>query len=291
MGVISVKEKWDGREGSEKEKGQREYTRTFVVQVDSTDDGPVTVLSAAALPKVGNFYQSGNDIDTTAVCTNRTARQKGNAPSVWEVTCTYSTQVDQEQQEENPLDRPPVFNGGLAQFTRPVERDLNSVEVKNSAGQRYDPPVEIDDSRPRFSITRNEINAPLQFMLDYHDAVNSDWFLGFEPGTIKLAGISFTQQIEKQLKYFQVTYEFDFRRKTDDEPNPWRKWIRDMGRMQIDPNDASKLIPCKDKNGRPVIDPVDLDGEGTQLDANAGSAFYFEYTVYPEKPFSVLGFT
>src|SRR5262249_15878222 len=95
-------------------------------------------------------------------------------------------------QSAGPLFKRPDVRWGFANFQRPGiwTIDNPSRAIVNSAGEPFDPPVEIDDSRLVLTLVRNEpAFAPLTSLL-YKDAINSDTFLGAAPGLAKIAMLS-----------------------------------------------------------------------------------------------------
>ncbi len=263
----------------EDEKGQRSYTRKFEVITSGLADA-YSVKQATGIPRRGDVLLTDTDARVKSVA----PEQNDDNPYLWIVTVEYDTTTNPEQ-EENPLDRPAEVTWSFTQFQRIAEKDVNGEALLNSAGYYFDPPPEIDDSRPVLTITRNEPAFNASQAIDYQDAVNSDSFLGFEPYQAKVANITATRQFEK-VWYWKVTYEFHFRREQ------WTLEILDQGRWRAgrkairQKNEAGTEIP-----GTHVTDPVPLDGNGEPLaDPTPDNAVFLPFDVYKEREFSAFNF-
>jgi hypothetical protein len=287
VAVQSVTEKFDGRDHSVSDKGVRTYTRVFEATTNSNYTGPVAVRAALFTEfgiERGAAYSTDTESDTGCLCKKITPRQSDN-PKVWEIRVEYDSETDDE--EENPLDRPAVYAWSFQPATRAVWKDIDGHGILNSAGQYFDPPIEIDDSRPVLTVTRNEADFDPALAISYQDAVNDSDFLGFDAGQAKVANISATSQFENDVAYWQVQYEFHFRREG------WELQILDQGRYA---KVGGKLvrIPEYDSAGNAipnshVADPVPLDGNGARLDSPTPATVEFlPFTVYEEKDFSAF---
>src|SRR5207245_2866104 len=80
-----------------------------------------------------------------------------------------------------------------------VWKDAYGKGILNSAGQYFDPPPMMDDSRPRLSIARNEPVFNPAIAINYQDAVNTDGFLGFTAGQVRVSGISASNESENNI--------------------------------------------------------------------------------------------
>jgi hypothetical protein len=290
MAIVSVNE-LKGRRGTVNEKGQTEYTRKFQVQTDSALIGSLAVRTASGVPRVGDVYTTSLEFDTNSLANSVEAVQDDENARLWEVTVNYGAPSAEEQQTNpNPLLRPAVLTWGFTQASRVIWKDTKRKVVANSAIEYFDPPIEIDDSRPQLTITRNFPSFNAALAIDFQDAINDGPFLGFPKGTVKVAGISASSQTENNFFYWQVSVEFQIRR------DGWKLEVLDQGRSErID----GKLKPIwqRDGNGNhienlPVADPVPLDKAGRELlNPTPDTVKYMEFDVYEEKPFALLQMT
>ena len=281
MAAILQGERAEGRRASLDEKGVRQYTRVFVVKTNNKNDGSQTVGNAAGLPRRGDAYVAGTDSDVGARCVGLEPRQLDAGGLNWEVTVNYSSKSD--SQADNPLARPSEKNFTFAKYQKVFEKDIATGNpVCNSAGDPFDPPIDIDDSRPIITIRRNEASFSGAIAIDYQDAVNTDVFLGFAVGIVKVSNISATSKRENDTDFYEVTYEFECRREG------WKIEVLDVGFESLETGGTKKEILDANKNHR--SHPAKLNGSGQPL-ANQGPGFgtFLTFNAYKTKPFAPLG--
>jgi len=305
MAVIQVNEIWNGRTGDMSGDNSRSYSRVFRVFTNSNLDGPLTVLAArrSGVPRLGDLYISPEGaIDTGSTAKRKSANNEDEDPRIWIVAVEYDNkttdpEAQQEQEAETAEEKPGEETAedkeqddpteqfvnvsfGFQQFSKVVERDQNGKLIANSAKEPFDPPVEIDDSRPVLTVTRNEFAFNFSLIEQYKDAVNSDPFMGFGAGQVKVFNISGTRKSEERRIFWEITYEFHVRREG------WKLKLLDWGTRELIANEP-KNIREKDDN-QPVLKPFPLNGQGQKAGAGADPA-ELTFTVYPEKSFAPLG--
>jgi len=212
--------------------------------------------------------------------------RQGEGPYIYEVTANYIS-------IENPLDLEPEIEWGKSVSNQQIDRDINGNPILNSAGQSPDPPISEEFNDLVFRMTRNEefFNALLAH--EYKGAINSDIFLGFDPGFAKCIEISGKRARVADLIYWKVTYEIHFRLSNPIPGTPKIGWIRrlvDEGRIEktgVDADGIPELLQNKDKEGTVLSEPVLLDGEGKKL-ADGEPAVYLEFETRRKLPFSAL---
>lgn len=282
MAFVSKKELHRGRSGTIAEKGVITYKRKWIIQRDTSADTLFIVLSTSGLPLVYEVYPE----DTRALCTNIEATPTGDETgTLWEAEATYSTQFD-NQQQSNPILRPPLYSCQSQQYTRPVARDTDGTPIMNLAGDYYDPPPEMDDARGTIIVSKNQSSLPLAQM-NYVNAINSDQFFNNGPGTWKLNAISSGNiQTEGGTTFYTVTYEFAYR------PEGWQPRLLEIGYNGLTADgkkvkfnsDRPRLL--KDNGPSGVINGAHTVGKTDDPSA----AIFTKWKVYRELPFSVFGF-
>jgi hypothetical protein len=266
MAVVSVREIWNGRRGSADEKAVREYARVFRVVTDSALDGALVAetavdpFTATAIPHLfASYLEPGGAFDLTAIARKIEAAQDDQDPLTWHVTVSYSNHTDQpELGQENPLARPSEIKWSFCQFQKLAVEDAYGTAIGNSAGEKFDPAPEKDDSRPVLVVTRNELGFNPALAYAYRDAVNSDWFFGADPGTAKVQSIEAERHYENNVYFWKVTYTVHFR------PEGWRLKVLDSGYHELDA-DTGELSIIQDKFGHQVSSPARLNGYGSVL--------------------------
>lgn len=298
MSVTFVRVLKRGRSGTrELGGGKRTYTQVFLVGTDSPLDGSQIARTAIdpkggpVIPQPGTFYVAGNEFDLGCFIKSVEAHEVGETGMLWEVSVTADSEMpDPPRDQENPLDRPPEVSWSFAQFQRVAEKDMAGNAILNSAGQPFDPPIQVDDSRPVCDIERNEDTFDPNIVFAYKDAINSDALdiggLTVLPGQAKMSNIGARRQFENSQYYWKVNYQIQVK------ADGWALSILDQGWYKTGNN--GKPTPCLDDQGNEVTSPVLLDGNGGQLTlppapaGQPGGPFFKTFDVYPELPFAAL---
>lgn len=332
MAVTEITEMLGSRRRSEDSEGNREYGFDLQVLTDSESDTELIVR--AALPyTIGETYptDSGARLSSINVANEVETRKR------WKASIRYSSKTEDlktESQELNPANHSPLDDAteitwdtvfyqkparkgwriegndktaGVRQLS-PADPD-GRVFVANSAGDVFDPPIEIDDVRVLCTITRNETAPPGQ-ILAFANSVNEDAFtldtIAVQPFQAKMGAIKVgTPKRKNNILYRQVTYPIHLRAET------WFEDLLDAGFRLIEnvtpsapqPKYDFKLI--KDAQGQPISAPALLNGFGEQLSLPialpAGfenrpdlwlrdNAVFLTYDFYRRMPFSALNF-
>lgn len=298
---------WQGTQDSSR---TYRFTRKFLVETNSVNDGPKVVLSHEYIPKIGDIYDVGYDRLDEAKCISRSATCS-ESPFIWLVDCEFSSNPNEADvgTADSPLTAPVQISYDKSKFTKVVdkarfipfdedgnlksyEEGLDNQAVSNSAGDAFDPQPEIDDSRPIIVMVKNFPTFAPSILLDYRDVINSDEFFGCPPRTVKLSGINVTKEFGP-FEYFRATFEFEL------DPNEWCLRILDQGLRQLADGDKKRRVAIKEdtesgeETGDPVTSPVLLDGKGRKARSTVASGIitpkFRVYYPYKQKPFSALG--
>jgi hypothetical protein len=285
MAIVSFSE-LPQRTGGTQADFKRRYTRVFKVYSDDRDDGPKTVAAAIGLG-IGSTYAAGNDSDAGSFVQSIEARETGDLLAgmglLWHVTVQYDG-VDPTQDgaaDDNPLNKPVEWTYGTNRFERVVDKDVNGTAVLNTAGQPFDPPLVIDDSRPVIQATRNEATFSPAAAYAYKDVVNSAAWFGGAAKTWKCNAITARDAWHGTAgKYYVVDYEFEY------NPNTWQKTILNHGLFEKVSGALKPILA----DGIPVSQPVPLASNGTKIAASSlpGSAVWLTFDVYQSVAFSVF---
>lgn len=276
----------------------RDYTRAFRVLSDDPNENIVLVSTASAggvaIPDV--FTQHPHD--NRSFLFRKDTRPVGSEEykrKLWQVTCGYSV-TKRPQDFVHPLDRPWEIDYDGESYQTIAEFDKFGTGAMNSAGQYFDPPLQVDNTRGVLTITRNEPFFDGDLVRTYQESINSDTFLGGPPYTVKCKRIKAKRVFENfqisegveplVVEYWPTTYEFHYWYKT------WWLFPLDQGRYELDSGGTS-LVSIKDSDDTAVVDPVPLDGAGHQVPPASlpGGAVFMTYRYYRELPFGPLGFT
>jgi hypothetical protein len=231
----------------------RHYTRTLVVITNSVNDGPEVVIVAAGVPRIADQYVVGNDADTIATCTNVVV-ESTESPFVWKVTAEYETDRLVQAALNNPLNQPAEVQWGSSRYERVLQRDQLGIPMCNTAGDKFDPPLTAEDSRPLLTVTLNSLLYDPAIAQLYQDACNTDVFAGAAPYAAKMNSITAVKQIDIGFQYWRITYEIEFRRET------FALFVLDQGYRNIN----GYLFFDKLTN-LPFSYPIPLNGRGFSL--------------------------
>lgn len=291
MAVTSVAEMLGVRTGGLDASWKRSYRRAWRIQTDTPFTGALAIRQAIPV-SLGKRYEMTDgggsvlefDNFAFAVRVECSIDPAAEDDCTWVATVDYGA-YDPTQFPENPLNQPLKISWGGSRFERVVEetiedQDGNKQTVLNSAGDYFDPPVLVDDSRPTLRIVRNEKKYDPQYAILWKDTLNKKVFFGFDPHTVKMTMPTGDLEYNPICGFFYVvTYEFEV------NPDGWRKRILDQGIRTLD--GSGNVSPAVDHDGNAVTSPVLLDGSGGQL-ASGDDPFYLEYDVYNEADFEVL---
>lgn len=293
MSVTAITEKAPPRL-SDTLNGGKTVTRTLQAICSEKTDGPVTIQAHASCPAKGSTYSYGTESDSTLVCTgvsiDPVADDGGYEGSkVHQITATYSNSVDTGSlgdDEENPLDDPPVYEFTFNKYQIPALADRDGEAVVTGADEAFDPPFLIDENRPVVTVTRNEASFSAAVAVEYQDSVNDDAFAGCDPGVAKMCSISARSATRGSYNYVVVTYEIEFR---------WNGW-NPTGLLA----QGFKYRPAVGEQAQNYIDPATqqppstpilLNLDGTKADDPLGDGaepVFHEFNFYREKTFGLL---
>jgi hypothetical protein len=287
MGIVSVEEMLKARSGGIDPQWKRTYRRAWRV----ITDGPHAIGALGARLAIpvffGQNYQlsdtSGAQVeyDQFSFATKIDAQidPDCNDDSSWVVTVDYAP-YDPTQFPENPLNHPIKISWGENRFDQVCFVDRNGNPITNSAGDYFDPPLTIDDSRPTLRIVRNEPSYDPGYATKWKDCLNTGPFFGFNPGYVKMSTPLGDLDYSPVCGYYYiVTYQFEI------NPNGWKKNILDQGLRQIVSGKQQKIV---DDKGEDVTSPALLNGKGAKL-ATGGNPVTLTFNVYQEADFSSLG--
>jgi hypothetical protein len=302
MAVVSVQELFDSREGGADKDGRATYSRTWEVITDDPLDGPKTASAAAGIPARGAPYETDTEDDPFALAQDARVRQSSESPLIWYVTVNYDsrfdwptgvqpsdavassgsggtvTPPDPGEQDESPLNRPPVWRCTFQQTQEVAEYDFSGDAIVNAAGLPFDPPVMKDVSHPVVTLTRNVPTFTLANARLLQDAVNDAAWCGFPERAVKVSGVEFGPKYENGTAFFEVTYQLAVK-----YPN-WDKKVLNAGYTEKTGGAWVKIV---DANGRAPTEPVPLAADGTKL-TPAGTPNFLTFRIAPERDFGTL---
>jgi hypothetical protein len=293
MAIDFVNEIWEGRSGRVTRAGVREYSKAFRVRTTTfvTDAAEVAVAvdpaSALAIPTVGDSF-GPNDVE--AIATSVGPTQQAIDPRIWVVSVDYSSNPGgaTSTEPEDPLDRAPVESLTFSRTTSPLDRDVDGKELRNSAGDMFDPLPEVEVARPVLKIQRNEAGFAYTTAVQFVNSVNSKTFRGAAVGEARMVSISATSKFENGVSYHDVSYGIEFLR------GGWALDIVDRGYRILKAGvptialDPAEDTLGNDQGAQGSPEPSNLNGSGALL-AAAAPLFIHTFQPYTSEDFDALG--
>lgn len=220
---------------------------------------------ATGIPRIMDVYTTGTDTDTGARCVRVRAERDDDDAFLWDVTADYeSVTADPDRTAENPLERATRISFSFTKSQVPILREPGTGRpIRNSAGEAFDPPVVMDESRPVVAFDKWQASFDPATALLYQNAVNSDVFFGGQPGQWKMIDMSAQPDFSDGLALWQVRYQIE------GKGDGWQPLVLDQGFHYLDAG-SGELFPFQDTQGRLSSSPQLLDGNGGPL-ADAAS--------------------
>lgn len=256
-------------------RGVRTYTRAFRFRVDSQADDAWEVGSHPDSPRIGQAFRDAWCISVTPACTDPWTG--------WTVTAEYSSE---REMNEDPTQDAMQIRVYTEQFQKPAVFDKDGNKIVNSAGDPFDPPPMMDDSRRVISLVRN-VPAYPAWVLSYQDVVNSDAFtvrgITYAIGVGKVQSVSISDaQKRNGIDFYTLEVLIHLQK------NGWILKTLDVGFRELDANNELVNI-LNPGDGERVSSPVPLNGSGQALDnPSPTNNILRSDTVYETAPFSVL---
>lgn len=280
----------DGRKASDSFEYKGEATRVWRVQTDDNDIDAVEILDSAHLASPDPVALIGAVHPSSSIlyCKTRSCDPDGDDGRSWKVTANYDNQFSEDpaDRQSNPTNRVVKYWLEWGQYSRLCVRDAEDVLILNTVNDRFDEPLEQEDSRPILVAVRNhavsELPSIISLAVEYKDAVNSDTFYGAQPGFVKMAPIQTGEpQFENGVAFYSVRYEFHFH----EEPSPgvegWEREILNRGnRAYASANDPFSRYQLKDG-------PKNLNEDGT-VQTGSDEPHYVRAKTYRRRPFGAL---
>jgi hypothetical protein len=294
MTIIDVELSWSRVGGSFESQDGRTFKGSVTQgwQVTHSADATVQeILFASGVPQVGDTF--GNSF---LVC-KRQGFANQISPIYTIVTVDFDGQIGSDgngkpDPEQTPINNPPVIDWSDETSNEPIDQDVDGNPITTVNGEPIEG-VTMDVADPVLVVTKNFASYNPHLIHAYRQAVNSDTFAGFPPGTARLIASSAKFVSTGQNQYWSVTGRFKFRYPYNTTPEKaWYARVRHEGfRVRTDLLDESKISHALDTSDPPqkVVTPVLLTASGFQ-ETEPTAAHWLEFKRYNELPFNALGF-
>lgn len=264
-----------GRAGSIVENGVR-YEADYQVLTTDKNDGPAIVSLANGIPRYGDVYAVGTELDFGVNCISIEPRQDTTSPYKWIVHVVWSAELGSDPQNinPNPTIRPAIIRWLHEEYQEETEKDINGTLIATANGERFMPPTQVTRFRPVVHIERNYLvfNDSLQF--NYLDAVNSDSWLGGTARTWRCRQLQVDPMFERNIRYKRVTAEMVYK---------YDEWTLTRLHEGYKYRQSSATTSLIESPGRKT--PVFLDSTGVK----ATTPSYLTFYIHREVSFNALG--
>jgi hypothetical protein len=113
-------------------------TYHFLVRAESKNTSRLSVILTPGLPIVGITISSFG----ISVCKSKNAVRRENQPDLWDVTCEFSSEVDERQSNQDPESDPatwvPIYETKFERLQEHATKDRSGKAIANSAGQPFE---------------------------------------------------------------------------------------------------------------------------------------------------------
>lgn len=281
MAVLTLKQVGAGRSADGKSDWNRSYTVIWIATVDNPYDGPATVGSVPGLPgRFSPYVGYENTNDPYALCTALRCEQDGDEWRKWRITATFETQFASDQNKENPEDEPPVFWVETDFQSKPITKEYNGTDIKNSAGQLI-AGLEKIEAVETWVWEKNHNSLNRSLWLEYQNSVNSGSFyeLSAKQGLLHII-------VPKAVyRNGQPFWRVQYRVKVNKD-----KWTVEPADRGTAVKAGNKLERPVDDKGQPMDGEVPLKADGTQeRDPTAAIRYLPPKNLYEPKDFNALG--
>lgn len=296
MAVVSVTESGEGRRINYRRQGRKlvlELNRVFDIFTDYSGTAQLEVLCTSGLPKMNSSYLTPDEFISVVYARNISAQQDSDNPFRWRAEVEYSSDTEIElagsnvgnntggggggggQLAADPLKRRPVVNFGTRVRKGIAEEDYSTPpqSYTNSAGEKFDPPVEKDVFNLLITISKNTAEFDEATSWQYIDAVNELPFKIQRPKVKGVLPVCFPyprrsmriikwdgiESEDNDVVYYQNNLEIEIQ-----FPN-WDQEILNQGTFSISNDGAHSRLTPIDGLGIPNNGKIMLDANGVAL--------------------------
>lgn len=268
-------------------------TDTAVRIYDMVSTAPATDTEfdvMVALAQAGLVTEAPHPTLGTAYRIKDIARKQVSM-NYWTATVTYKTPAfdSQNPNDQAPWNQPATVDADDSSVDGALDEDINGNPIVTANNE----PIE-GLTRP-FSdfvlrIRKNFLYFTSAGYYTYKDAVNSDVYLGFPPGVLRVTGLTAQELIHDNQRYAAVTAMVTARKpyRTTYERAWWAR-VRHEGYYVRESAGSDVIYHALDSLGQKVSKPVLLDADGVRV-PDGGSAHWLEFEIFESVPLSGMGF-
>jgi hypothetical protein len=255
-----------------------EETYVFLVKADSKNNSRINVLLTAGLPVVGVTPSAFG----YTICRTKDAKRRPNNPVLWDVTCEFSSEVDERQSSQDVESDPeawvPVYETKYEKLSELVTKDVNDVAIANSAGDPFPNGLTISRVIPVWDLYQFEsASVSDETIVDRCDTVNTTTFRGRAAKTclltVESSVIGYYYGNRRRLTHYMIRYN----------ERTWKHFRQDVGDSFLS-GPLKLAYVTDDENGNDVVINGPLNGTGGKATIPA----VLEFDVFRDISFSFL---
>lgn len=254
-----------------------EETYVFLVEADSKNKSRFEVARTPGLPIVGVTVSSYG----LTRCKSKSCQRMEGKATLWEVTCVFSSEVEEGQDSQDPDSDPaawvPIYETKFERVQTVVNKDFADAPIVNSAGQEFPVGLTITRKLPVWEFYQFEpATVGDEEIIDRSETVNLNTFRGRLAQTLLCSVLSSSIGFYYGTRLRFTRYSLIFDRKT------WKHKRLDVGPAFLS---AGKLEPYLDNQGNRI--QGGLNGSGAKVTDGDPPAIV-EFEMYDKKDFNLF---
>lgn len=256
-------------------------TYHFLVEAETKYTSRLSVLQTTGLPIVGVTVSSFG----LSVCRSKTATRRPEQPTLWDVTCEFSSEVAENQTQSSsgdpinadPTTWVPIYETKFERLNEVVTRDYSDAAIANSAGQPFEVGLTIGRFIPVWEFFQIEsATVTDETIIARNESVNDATFKGRAAKSLLLSVVSSTVGYYYGAKRRLTQYSLKY------NPRLWTHKRLDVGTVFLD---GGVLKPYTDNSGNVILGG--LNGSGAKVSAGSPPAVR-SFDMYPSISFSAF---
>jgi hypothetical protein len=277
MAHILRGEKNDARSGIRSSGGVPilDEVYNFLVEADSVTAERIEILSATGIPQVGITTSAGG----YGICRQVDAVRRPKQRLLWDVTATFSSEVDERQNVQSvngsPIEWVPIYETKFERLQEVTTKDVDGDAVANSAGQPFENGIIRSRFIPMWEFFQLEPDTVTdEAVIDRNETVNSDEFKGRLENTLLCTVLSSVVGFYYGSRLRLTRYCLRYNKQT------WKHKRLDVGTVYLE---GGVHKPYLDDDGNVMLGA--LDGAGARQPAGV-APFVLEFDMYPTVAFA-----
>jgi len=250
-------------------------TYNYLVEAESLTTSRLSILSTAGVPQVGITITSGG----AAVCRTVNAVRRADQRQLWDVTATFSSEVDERQNVQSVGGDPtawiPIYETKFERLQEISTKDEAGDAIANSAGQPFADGIVRTRFIPIWEFFQLEASSVTdEQVIDRNETVNDATFKGRLEKTLLCTVLSsvvgFYYGARRRLTRYSLRYN----------AAKWTQKRLDVGTVYLD---GAVHKPYLDSEGNVILGG--LDGAGAKV-APGTEPDVLEFDMYPTATFA-----